>query len=63
MFLIIGLGIASLVLSFYGIKKNNDALIIWALVCCIAMIVVMSYVYSQIYTKTIEYLNKPQLKT
>lgn len=63
MFLIIGLGIASLVFSFYGIKNNSDALIIWALVCCIAMIVIMSFAYFQIYTKTIEYLNKPQLKT
>ena len=58
----IALGIGSLICAFFGMNKNSYALITWALVCCLAMIVLLGYTYSQIYTKTIEYKYNLQIQ-
>ncbi|MEK6942558.1 MAG: hypothetical protein AABX00_00670 [Nanoarchaeota archaeon] len=56
-FAIIVLGISAMLFSFFGIKNNSINLIYWGLVCFIGMVVLMTLVYSQIYTQVVEYRN------
>jgi len=52
--LVILSGIASLVLSFFGIKRDSMILIYCGGVCFLIMIVLLTYAYSQMYISTLE---------